>query len=452
MTRKRSAKTLLVHLFDASQTPIYFFNGRGEFTYGNRAFWSWCELGSDSLLGLASRFGPADVDEPAQHWLSYLCPPPEAFSGNVVQGKVGPPNESRATLFVPIDDDGQTSRGVMALVDLPMGERVELTQATSDEATRLHQQVRDYRGAMAKHFHLNHLVGNSDVMRYIRAQIDAASAQRSSVLIRGDQGTGRRHVGRTVHFAASEGQPSRLIPLDCSILDSVLLKNTLTDLISDSSESNDPKSLTLLLMEVDRLDTTAQTVLVEFLDTERLNLRVISTSRASLIDLVQRQVFRRDLAYRLSTMMIDLPRLSARREDIPLLAQFFLEQVNADGDKQVGGFSDECMDRLVVHAWPGNVSQLVDVVRLCHESATQSVIAEGDLPSRFAHAEDAIAHPTRVSEDVQLDDLLREVEVAALRSMLQRCKGNKAQAARRLGISRPRLLRRLEQLELGEDG
>jgi DNA-binding NtrC family response regulator len=140
--------------------------------------------------------------------------------------------------------------------------------------------------------------------------------------------------------------------------------------------------------------------------------------------------------------------LAQRREDLPMLAQLFVEEANVRSTKQVAGFSSEAMDRLDAYPWPGNIDELAQMVAQAHERAEGPQITPGDLPERIHLAAAAAAHPRRPEETIVLDEFLGRVERELIRRALARAKGNKTKAAKLLGMTRPRLYRRLVQLGL----
>jgi DNA-binding NtrC family response regulator len=140
--------------------------------------------------------------------------------------------------------------------------------------------------------------------------------------------------------------------------------------------------------------------------------------------------------------------LCRRSEDVPPLAQLFLEEANAGAIKQVGGFSPEALDALSAYRWPGNVDELAAMVREAHERAAGGEVTVKHLPKRIHLAADAAAHPPRVDEPIVLEEFLARVEKELIARALRRAKGNKSKAARLLGLTRPRLYRRLVQLGL----
>ena len=154
------------------------------------------------------------------------------------------------------------------------------------------------------------------------------------------------------------------------------------------------------------------------------------------------------MAALLSTISIELPPLAQRRDDLPLLAQMFLEEHNAAGPRQIGGFSPAALDRLDAYAWPGNLDELA--AGGCRGLRAQGgpEIGVEDLPERLHAAAQAAAVPRRTDETIVLDEYLGRVERELIRRALARAKGNKARAARLLGVTRPRLYRRMVQLGL----
>jgi DNA-binding NtrC family response regulator len=175
----------------------------------------------------------------------------------------------------------------------------------------------------------------------------------------------------------------------------------------------------------------------------------LATARVPLQRLAAKGKFRTDLAYALSTLTIRLPSLKSRREDVPLLAQHFLEEKNAAGDKQLSGFAAAAMELLTTHDWPGNLDELATVVREACERAAGPQVQSADLPESLHLALHGAAHPLRELESIQLDEFLAEIEKELLQRALKASRGNKSKAAQMLGISRQRLLRRLAQLGLG---
>jgi two-component system response regulator AtoC len=141
--------------------------------------------------------------------------------------------------------------------------------------------------------------------------------------------------------------------------------------------------------------------------------------------------------------------LADRRSDIPLVAQALVEEINARGEQQRGGFTAQALDLLVAYGWPENVDELYEVVREAHRRASGPLMTPADLPRKTHWAIGAASHPRSQEESVVLPEFLAQVEGELIRRALERAQGNKTKAAQLLGMNRARLLRRLAQLGIG---
>jgi transcriptional regulator with AAA-type ATPase domain len=155
----------------------------------------------------------------------------------------------------------------------------------------------------------------------------------------------------------------------------------------------------------------------------------------------------------ISTITIQLPPLSDRMEDLPVLAQYFLEACNQGSNKQVGALRADALDQLALYSWPGELAQLQEVVVAAHRAATSHEISAADLPTIIQHASRAAQRVRREPERIVLDEMLAAIEKEAIVRALDQSGGNKSEAAALLGMTRPRLYRRLVQLGMaGDDG
>jgi DNA-binding NtrC family response regulator len=137
-------------------------------------------------------------------------------------------------------------------------------------------------------------------------------------------------------------------------------------------------------------------------------------------------------------------------DDVPLLAQHFVEELNAEGGRQLSGFSPAALDLLASHPWPGDVQELAHAVREAGQQTGGPRILPVDLSDRVHLALHAAAHPPREPETIELDAFLAAIEKELLQRALAQARGNKSRAAQLLGVNRARLLRRLVQLGLAE--
>jgi DNA-binding NtrC family response regulator len=236
--------------------------------------------------------------------------------------------------------------------------------------------------------------------------------------------------------------------LDCSLLGADL-PEAVAAAVARGKRSAEPASPgTLLLHRVDELSADVQVELAGFVVRRPMAWRLLATAAEPLLELARHGKFRNDLAAALSTIVIELPPLVHRRDDLPLLAQLFLEDLNAAHRRQIGGFTPAALDLLDSYGWPGNLDELAQVVAESHQRAAGLEIDVADLPDRLRLASQAAAQPRRAEETIVLSEYLGRVERELIRRALALAKGNKAKAARLLGMTRPRLYRRMVQLGL----
>jgi DNA-binding NtrC family response regulator len=285
-------------------------------------------------------------------------------------------------------------------------------------------------------------------MRRVRAQVTLAAGSSASVLVMGPVGSGRQRVAETIHYSASKQPVGTLIPLACSVLGSELIESAIRAVAERRLEGDRPGQGTLLLNDVDLLPADVQNRVADTLRVKSFPLRIIGTARRSVDELAGSGDYDADLAALLSTIVIQLPSLADRRKDLPLLAQAFVEEINGRSAKQVSGFSSEALDWLDGYDWPGNIDEFAQMVAKAHERADGAVIEVSDLPQRIHLARKAAAHPAPVEETIVLDEFLDRVQRELIHRALRQAKGNKTKAANLLGMTRPRLYRRLLQLGL----
>jgi len=475
MVRVRIGTIQLGRLLDEVGQPLYVLDPEATIVFANRACLDWVSQKAEDLQGQRCAYhsspqasGPAAV-------AAGLCPPPEALAGHEMSGIVACMTaESRLSRrrarFIPLAG-AEDFAGLLVLVD--PGELSEVGQAASlpqtvgqasslpetlgqvgnlphenSEAARLHEQVRAFRRHVAASHRADSLAGESLAMRRARAQIEVAVKSRASVLVIGPPGSGRQHAARAIHYGDAKEPRGPLVPLACSVIEEDLIVSTVAALAARKLPPEAVGGGTLLLSDADTLSPAVQAELARLVGAKAFSLRVIATSQTPIIELARQGKYREDLAHLLGTLVIELPPLCDRRGDLPLLLQLFLEEANARTEKQLSGFSAEALDCLDAYPWPGNVDELVRVVNQSHERAAGPQIALGDLPEQIHLAASAAAHPRRVEETVVLDEFLTHVEKELLQRAMARAKGNKTKAAKLLGISRPRLARRLVQLGL----
>jgi DNA-binding NtrC family response regulator len=307
------------------------------------------------------------------------------------------------------------------------------------------------------------LVGVSAPMLAVWKVIGRAAASDASVLVLGETGTGKELVARAIHDHSSRaGQPFvavNLAALTPSLLESELMGHERGAFTGATGRRAGRLELagagTLFLDEIGDLDSALQTKLLRVLQDgrfERVGGTETLTSRARIIAATNKPVrpgadassLREDLYYRLAVVEIELPPLRARRSDVPLLLAHALARTRARA------FSDDAMARLVAYGWPGNVRELFHVVERAAVMCSAEVIDVADLPAALTSAPPRPGGAFAELEGLPLRDAVAAVEKHLVARALERSGGNRAEAARLLGIARPQLYTKMEEHGLGD--
>jgi len=452
MSKERAAIDCLWQLLDQVVEPVYVLDRSRTILYGNRALANWTRVELEALIGRPVEYHSDESPGIA----AGLCPPPSVFSGRETTGHVSCMSEDghlrhRLARFVPLHGGSETAgtscRGVIALV---ASADAETSAAIPPDATTdaLHTAIRRFRVAQARDYDVSKLIGENPVIARARRQVLLAAEGTASVLIVGLPGSGRSQVARTIHYHSTAGHRARLLPLRCHLLTTDALRRIIH---SQAWTKSRDETTVLLLEDVDQMSPEVQLLLAEPLDSAAPACRILATARQPLDQLVREGTFREDLACAISTLLIELPPLSDRLDDLPLLAQLFVEQANRGADCQREGLAPDALDLLSAYPWPGGLEELAEVIRTAHEAAGDALIRARDLPPALHHAADALRHPRRTEEPIVLDEVLSEFERGFITRALNRSKGNKTRAARMLGLTRPRLYRRMVRLGLAGD-
>jgi len=354
----------------------------------------------------------------------------------------------RSAQFWPLSDEESQALGVLAIVDATdISPSAPKPPGASPDA--LHLAIKQFLAEQKTHYGLQQLVGYSPVIQQVRAQVCAAAAAGASAAIVGPAGTGRQHVAKAIHYRAAPPTAPSLALLDGAVADASQIDAAVAALGASASDG----AGSLLVTEADALSAAAQRHLAGILATaSRPPWRVLSTTGESLTSLAAQGQFDQHLAFALSTIEIHLPPLGQRMEDLPILVQTLIERQNQGRERQLAGISSAALDLLAGYHWPGNLDELTELLEAAGESCDGDQIQREHLPSRLRHAISAAAHRPLDEDPIILEDVLARIESELITRAMDRSGGNKAKAARLLGMKRPRLYRRMLQLGLIEEG
>ncbi len=448
---------------------MYVLDERRRIVFCNSACAEWVGLAAEELIGTTCQYHAGDGESATNDAAAMLCPPPEALAGRRTCGQVAcrrPDGElaRRRAEFLPLGADAVDCPGLLVVIqsadlaDIPQPEESPCSPHDEPTAAELHDRLIELRTAAGRHYAFDHLVGESAAMARVRAQVALAAKGDAHVLIVGPPGSGREHVARTIHFGCV-GAPcgaletaSSLLPVQAALMDAELMQAAVKEVTLFAPQSDGGPNARMLLLEADELPLEAQNELGGFLSLPRFHMQILATARRPLVELAARGTYLRDLATALSTLVVELPPLAERIDDVPLLVQHFVEQFNAEGGGQLSGATPEALDQLAAYGWPGNIDELEAVTREACRAADGPFVTPTDVPKRLRQATLAAAHPRAEDETIVLDELLAQVEAELIGRAMRRAKGNKTKAAQLLGITRARLHRRLAEMEHGDGG
>jgi len=308
-------------------------------------------------------------------------------------------------------------------------------------------------------FNLANIIGRSSAMKALIDMVAMIAPSEATVLITGESGTGKELVARSLHFN-SPRKDKPLVVVNCAAIAETLLESELfgheKGAFTGADKRHEGRFMqanhgTVFLDEVSETSSTMQAKLLRVLQEKEIqrvggeevlpvDARVVAATNRDLEAEVAGGRFREDLFYRLNVMRLTVPPLRDRLEDIPLLAQHFLEQFASRNRKTVKGFTPLAMDMLLKHDWPGNVRELENTVERAVILLTGDHITEKQLPLTIvqkyseSHGQRTPA-PLPSNGSRSLEDIEKEAIIATLEATGQ----NKSEAARRLGISRKTL-------------
>jgi two-component system response regulator HydG len=321
---------------------------------------------------------------------------------------------------------------------------------------QLTQDNQVLRAELKKNFTKGNLLGKSKSMREIFDLLERVAPAQSSVLITGESGTGKEVIARTIHQMSPRANRP-FVAVNCTAIPETLLESELFGHAKGSFTGADRKKLglfeeahggTLFLDEIGDMAPALQAKLLRVLQERKIrpvgetkdvdiDVRILAATHKDLKKAIQEGLFREDLYYRLNVIPVPVPPLRHRKEDIPLLAQSFLEKFAAANHSPVRGFTPVALHMLVERAWPGNVRELENLVERMVVMSRNSVLDEGDVPSaESTPVEDFYG---RMTQDLPQ---LEELEKRYMQFVLIKAGGKKDRAAQILGINRRTLYRK----------
>ncbi|MCE9612991.1 MAG: sigma-54 dependent transcriptional regulator [Lentisphaerae bacterium] len=337
------------------------------------------------------------------------------------------------------------------------------------ESNQLQRRVAVLETEVSREYPIDGIVGASTSFR--RALEDARKAAQTdaTVLIIGESGTGKELVARSIH-AWSTRRDDPFVAVHCASLPEALMESELFGHEKGAFTSADKQKLgrfdlagsgSLFFDEVSEMTMSTQVKLLRVLQERefmrvggtrviRTNARIIAATGKDLKDAIKAGKFRDDLFYRLSVVPIQLPPLRERQGDIPLLAQYYLDQQRQTIKAATAGLAPETLDLMCAYAWPGNVRELRNIIeRMLVLHGQSPVILPEHLPEEFKRT--SVPPPPARLGNQTLEDAVNTYERRLIESALQEARGIQTRAAQVLGTTRRILKYRMEKLNIRFD-
>jgi DNA-binding NtrC family response regulator len=335
------------------------------------------------------------------------------------------------------------------------------------DVRNLKEENRSLREALGKRYSHPNIVARSAKMQEVLATVDRVATTNSTVLLGGESGVGKDLIARAIH-EKSRRASGPFIKINSTAIPENLLESELFGYEKGAftgANTSKPGKFeladkgTLFLDEIGDVPSATQVKLLRVLQereferlggtkTIKVDVRLIAATNRDLREALEQGTFREDLYYRLNVVPIDIAPLRQRKEDIPELANLFIERFAGDSGKPVESISPEAMQILMNYHWPGNVRELQNIIERASALAKGTVLEVADIhldqrPAKVTNGPTGFL-PEGMTLERWEDEMIQEA--------LRRANGNKSQAARLLGLSRNALRYRLSKIGIADEG
>ena len=350
----------------------------------------------------------------------------------------------------------------------------QLVELVAQEIVTLHveissreDRITELNKELGNRFRYDNMIGKSKPMQSLYALLDKIKFADSTVMVQGENGTGKELIAKSIHYNSHRKDKSFVIQ-NCSAFNDNLLESELFGHVKGSFTGalKDKKGLfemadkgTFFLDEIGDTSPQMQVKLLRVLqegtftpvgstEMRKVDVRIVAATNRNLREMVEQGTFREDLYYRLNVINIRVPPLRERKEDIPILVEFFLNKIAEQSQKPKKQLMGRAVEKLYDYAWPGNVRELQnEIERLCVLSGDEGKVGHELLsPKILEVGEKSKVQGARLHG--KLKDALDELEREMIKEGLRRTGWNKSKLAKELGISRAGLIMKVEKYGL----
>ncbi len=312
------------------------------------------------------------------------------------------------------------------------------------------------------------LIGESECIEKLKSTVERVADTELAILITGENGTGKEVVAQMIHYLSSR-RGEVLVAVNCAAISETLLESELfgheKGAFTDAHQAREGKfelanGGTLFLDEIGDMSLGGQAKLLRVLEEKVVvrvggsvpiptTARVVAATNQDLAALVGEKKFREDLFFRLNVVMIEIPPLRERGDDVILLAEHFLSTFCAKARRETPKISAAARNRLLAHQWPGNVRELRNMMERLAYLSEGDQIRPDDLA--FVNAPQKDNAESGIPMDLPLTDATKEFQIEYIQRHIDRCGGNMTEAAERMGLHRSNLYRKMKQLGMSDE-
>jgi transcriptional regulator with GAF, ATPase, and Fis domain len=371
--------------------------------------------------------------------------------------------------FDAVDEEvarGIAAHVVVAIQHQRLSEEQRRLASAEGRAQQLERRVERLRGALSERYRFERIIGQAPAFRAALDQAARVASAETTVLLTGESGTGKELVARAIHYASRRAE-GPFVAVNCAALPETLIESELFGHERGAFTGADKLKRgrfelaaggTLFLDEIGELAPVVQVKLLRVLQehqyervggtsTMNADVRLVAATNRDLEQAVAKGRVREDLYYRLAVFRVHLPSLRDRKDDVLVLADYFVREFASRMGRSEAGLSEEARDLLMVHRWPGNIRELQNAIERALILADDGLISAAHL-GLVVPPPTIPSGPAAVENDGTAMQPLAEVERQSVLGALRRAKGNKSRAAAALGLSRGALYTRLRRFGL----
>ena len=386
--------------------------------------------------------------------LSFICVP--IYEENEIVGTLSIHRVYNE--FITISDDSR----ILSIVGSMIAQAVRTRQEYAEEIEQLKEENQKLHFELKEHVRPTGIIGSSGKMQAVYELIDKVAPTSATVLIRGESGVGKELIADAIHYG-SERSTKPFIKVNCAALPDSLIESELFGHergaftganVMRKGRFEAADGGTIFLDEIGDLPASTQVKLLRILQEReferigstkpiKVDVRIICATNRNLEESIEKNEFREDLYYRINVFPVFIPSLRERINDIPSLADFFIDKFNKSQNKRIKRISSSAIDTLMVYHWPGNIRELQNCIERACILSTDNVIKTSNLPPTL---QTAGSSKTKIKGTLQA--IVDKTEKQLIHDTLVSTKGNLVKAAELLGITERMMGLRIKKYEI----